>query len=89
MKNVEQTTSFKKDLKRYKNKKANLQKLYDAVEVLCKGGHLPPQMRPHILSGKLAGIWECHIENDSLLLWFEPDSNTLTLLRFGAHAELF
>ncbi len=32
---------------------------------------------------------ECHVENDTLLIWLNPDTETITLVRFGSHSEIF
>ena len=32
---------------------------------------------------------ECHIENDTLLIWFDKNNNTIELVRLGSHSELF
>ncbi len=32
---------------------------------------------------------ECHIEGDFLLIWFDPESDQIDLVRFGSHSELF
>ena len=32
---------------------------------------------------------ECHIENDTLLIWFDKNNNVIELVRLGSHFELF
>ena len=32
---------------------------------------------------------ECHIENDTLLIWIDEELNIIKLLRLGSHSELF
>jgi mRNA interferase YafQ len=53
-------------------------------------GRFKKSYKPHILSGKYAGIWECHIEPDWLLLWKQNDTElTLLLLDTGTHSDVF
>ena len=39
--------------------------------------------------GRLAGLWECHIQSDWLLIW-DQDDNKLTMImtRTGSHSLL-
>lgn len=32
---------------------------------------------------------ECHVENDSLLIWYDKKKNVVELVRLGSHSELF
>ena len=32
---------------------------------------------------------ECHIENDTLLIWYDKEQNVVELVRLGSHSELF
>ncbi len=67
-----------------------MQLLWDAVDLLLKDGCLPEHYRPHILHGKLEGVWECHIKGDWLLLWKQDDTElTLLLVDTGTHSDLF
>lgn len=34
---------------------------------------LPPEMKDHVLQGKLAGVRECHLDDDVLLLYTHKD----------------
>lgn len=62
----------------------------NVVDLLTENGSLPPKYRPHKLSGNYSGCWECHIQNDWLLIW-EQNDTTLTLLFIdtGTHSDLF
>ena len=53
MKNLQPTTQYKKDLKRYK------------------------------------GCMECHVLGDFLLIWINPDTDIVELVRLDTHSELF
>ena len=92
MKKIRRTTKFKKDLKRYQNNPKTLMELFKVVELLAKGQPIPNEKRPHVLSGNYKGALECHVENDSLLIWIEQSSDgeeIIILSRFGSHSELF
>jgi mRNA interferase YafQ len=51
---------------------------------------LPPEARPHGLSGDWAGATDCHIKGDWVLI-YEIDSATkkITFERTGTHTDLF
>jgi len=55
------------------------------------GGWLPAcRVQPHMLHDKYAGCWECHIEDDWLLIWRQNDKQlTLLLTDTGTHTYLF
>ena len=81
MKSLERTSRFRRDVKRLTRRGKDQQKLVEAVSLLLAGEDLPARMRPHKLSGEYAGLWECHIEPDWLLIYddlpdaadFDPD----------------
>lgn len=81
---------FKRAYKICKRRGYDLSKLEKAISILVEKGHLPKEYRPHILSGKLVGIWECHISSDWLLLWKQSDTELiLLLLDTGTHSDIF
>jgi mRNA interferase YafQ len=64
--------------------------LETVIRILSDEGQLPAEYKPHILSGKYAGIWECHVEPDWLLLWTQNDKELiLLLLDTGTHSDIF
>lgn len=68
----------------------NLDLLEELVKHLQNDGIAPQKYRPHILSGKLQGLWEGHIKADWLLLWIkDEDQKTVTLMDTGTHSDLF
>lgn len=89
MKTLIASGRFKKDLKRYRNRPETLRKLYEVVSILEIGSNLPKHYKPHALLGKYSGYMECHIENDTLLIWIDESENLIKLIRFGTHTELF
>ncbi len=87
---IKVTSKFKKDLKLAKKQKKNIDLLFEVIDKLAKGKKLEDKFRDHELSGNFAGIRECYVESDWLLM-YEIRENTLVLLlyRVGSHSELF
>lgn len=81
---------FKKSFKRCKKRGLNIANFELVVRMLAETGTLPAKYKPHILTGKYAGIWECHIEPDWLLLWKQNDTELILLfLDTGTHSDIF
>ncbi|MBQ9657042.1 MAG: type II toxin-antitoxin system YafQ family toxin [Prevotella sp.] len=81
---------FKKSYKLCKRRGLNIDNFEQVVRLLAATGKLPAKYQPHILSVKYAGIWECHIEPNWLLLWKQNDTElTLLLLDTGTHSDVF
>ena len=89
MKELKPTSQYKKDYKRFRNNPKKLEKLFDILELLRQEKPIPEENRPHPLTGDYAGHMECHIEGDFLLIWFDPHSEVISLVRLGSHSELF
>lgn len=89
MKLLKLTSQFKKDLKRYKHKTEVINKLETILKILAQGSPVPEENRPHLLTGNYKGYMECHVENDTLLIWWDKDTDIVKLVRFGTHSELF
>ncbi|WP_083852664.1 type II toxin-antitoxin system YafQ family toxin [Pedobacter arcticus] len=46
--------------------------------------------KPHKLSGKFIGYWECHVKPDLLLIWEQTETlKLIELIRTGTHSDLF
>ena len=88
MKTIKYSTQFKKDFKRIKNDSRRVNALFKVIGFLERGEDIPSSYLPHMLSGKLSGIMECHIESDFLLLWIDEETNLVRLLRLGSHSEV-
>lgn len=87
---IEYSGEFKKALKRCQKRGLQLDSLKKVITILSEYGELPAEYRPHILSGTYAGIWECHIKPNWLLLWKQDNTKfTLLLLNTGTHSDLF
>ena len=89
MKILKITTQFKKDLKRYKNRPKVIEKLEFILGLLQNELPIPEENKPHPLTGNYRGHMECHVENDTLLIWWDKESDIIKLVRFGTHSELF
>jgi mRNA interferase YafQ len=90
MYSIEYSGQFKKALKRCAKRGYPLDLLSRTIAILSEKGELPAEYKPHILSGKYAGIWECHIKPDWLLLWRQDnDKLVLLLLTTGTHSDIF
>lgn len=84
------SSRFKKDLKCFKRDRAVLKELEKVLDILAKGGKLPPKNCNHGLAGEFKDCYECHIKPDVLLIYkIEKLVVTILLLRIGSHSELF
>jgi len=82
------TNAFEKDLRRVRKQGKDLDKLESVVNSLCQQKPLPASCRLHPLRGDWAGVWDCHVQPDWLLL-YRLTPTELILVRTGSHAELF
>lgn len=90
MYSLEYATGFKKDLKTCKKRGYDLSILQRVIDLLQETGTLPAQYHAHKLSGNLAGLWECHIKGDWLLIWQQNDTELILILTdTGTHSDLF
>ena len=89
MYNIEQSSKFKKDFKRYQHDKEKLIALNTVIRHLEETGQVPREYNPHQLKGDYDGVMECHIQGDFLLIWIDKDTHTVKLVRLGSHSELF
>ena len=89
MKKLVQSTQYKKDLKRIRNDAKKATALLDILTKLENEIPIPPENRPHLLTGDYKGYMECHIQGDFLLIWFDPDTDEIDLVRLGSHSELY
>ena len=90
---LEETSQFKRDKKRIKGAgRYDWNKIRRVVEELMNDRTLPPRYRDHALSGEYAGVRECHIEPDWLLIYDRRgplEGGSLQLIRTGTHSDLF
>jgi mRNA interferase YafQ len=76
------------DLKRMRQRGADIRALSEALEVLASGRSLPASYQDHDLEGKWSGCRECHIESDWLLI-YRHQPQMITAVRTGTHQDLF
>lgn len=90
MYDLEYSGQFKKDLKLMNKRGVNLNDFRKVLDYLIIEGQVPISYKPHILSGKYKGVWECHINPDWLLIYDINNSIKLVrLVRTGFHSDLF
>jgi mRNA interferase YafQ len=89
---ISRTAKFKKDYKREAKgqRRTTLDAdLLAAVSLLATDQALPEKFHDHPLMGEYTNHRECHLKPDLLLIYKKPDDQTLRLVRFGSHSELF
>ena len=84
------TGQFKKSLKLCVRRGFDVNVFKTVLDILQEKGELPNDYRPHKLSGKYKGCWECHMQPDWLLIWEQEDQQLrLILVDTGTHSDLF
>lgn len=93
MKRLLLTKDYCKDLKRELRGRYGVQLeslMQPLLTMLQNGETLPPdKYRDHALIGDYKGTRECHIKPDLLLIYAQPDTDSIILVRLGSHAALF
>tara|TARA_B110000503_G_scaffold128830_1_gene200415 strand:+ start:1715 stop:1984 length:270 start_codon:yes stop_codon:yes gene_type:complete len=84
-----QTSTYKKQLKKYKHNKNVLDELFKIVEILVNEKPIPIKYKNHKLSGNYSNIMELHLKPDDLLLYIKIENKNITLIGIGGHADLF
>lgn len=79
------TKRFDRDMKAATKRGKNLDKLWAVVECLVQG---EPLAARHRLTGNWTPCWECHVEPDWLLIWYETEDEVV-LAASGTHSDLF
>ena len=86
---VVKTKRFRKSLKKMLRRGKDIGKLEAVVQILASGEPLPPQYHDHALVNDLAGLRDCHIESDWVLLYaFKNETLVLSLSNTGTHSDL-
>lgn len=88
MRNIFQTSQFRKDFKKLKKRGKDIEKLKSVVKVISAGEPLEERHHDHPLSGKWTGSRDCHVEPDWILI-YRVDGDCLYLERTGGHSDLF
>lgn len=82
---LQQSKSFRKDLKKLRRREKDMSKLQPILRSLQQGASLPQH---ELLMGKYKHAFDVHIQGDWLLI-YRLVGDCLTLLRTGTHADLF
>jgi mRNA interferase YafQ len=88
LRDVVQSTAFKKDVKRSQKRGKNMGKLKAIILLLLDDMPLEPRHRDHSLKGDRIGYRDLHIEPDWLLLYRVSETEVM-LARTGTHSDLF
>jgi len=91
MRRIERTTRFKRDYKRETKGPHRMTLQADlrwVMTALANDRVLPDRYRDHALTGNWSDHRDCHIKADLILIYREPDAETVQLVRLGSHAEL-
>lgn len=85
------TSSFKRNLKRFKKKHYDLSRLESIIHsLIANNTNDLKHHKDHALVGKYKGFRELHIEPDWLLVYrFENNNLELLLVDTGTHDDLF
>jgi len=89
---LKETRQFKTDKRRIKKSgRYDWDKMRAILLELMNDRPLDVKHRDHVLTGDYAGVMECHIEPDWLLIDKEgiDSAGALKLIRTGTHSELF
>ena len=80
--------TFIEDVKRLQSLGYDMAPLEYVIELLADEKTLNRQYKDHSLRSKYAGMRECHIEDDWLLI-YQVEKSILRLIATGTHEDLF
>jgi mRNA interferase YafQ len=86
------SVAFKRDFKRESkgtNRYVLKEEFYAVIYNLSNDIPLPAKYQDHQLTGNWEGYRSCHLKPDLLLIYENPDDETLRLVRLSSHSELF
>ncbi|MFA9202657.1 MAG: type II toxin-antitoxin system YafQ family toxin [Flavobacteriales bacterium] len=96
MRAIERSGAFKRQYKLMMKRGKNIQKLDRVIVMLAMDEPLPASLRDHGLTGNFAGLRDCHIEPDWLLIYQKKQTvegdvviSLLCLEATGTHSDLF
>ena len=79
----------KKDLKRAKKRGLDLDEFFAVVDMLQRQKALPARYRDHALTADRAGLRDCHIRPDWVLIYEVREAElVLLLVETGCHSDL-
>lgn len=91
---INETTQYRKDLKKAEKQHKNLVLLKAIIDKLIQDEPLDAKYNLHQLSGNWYPAYECHINPDWLLIFLKTDDeekniHVITLIGLGSHSYLF
>ena len=87
---VRPSNRFQKDVKKLEHRGYDISLLTEVIIRLANGEKLSAKYHDHLLTGDYAGLRECHITPDWLLVYeFDKGELFLFLTRTGTHSDLF
>lgn len=91
MRTIEQSTQFKRDLKREAkgpHRQALQRDFVTLVTALANDEPLAEKYRDHALTGEWKDHRDCHVKPDLVLIYRKLAVDVLQLVRLGSHSEL-
>ena len=88
MRKITITAQFEKSVKLAKKRGYDLSKMRSVILLLGQGNLEERQYLDHPLKWKYAGLRECHLSPDWLMIYHATDEE-VTLINSGTHADLF
>ena len=91
MREIRQTATFKRDLKREakgQHREFLSRHFTHLIGKIANDEPLAAQVRDHPPVGEWKDFRDCHLRPDLVLIYRKPDDTTLQLVRLGSHAEL-
>ena len=79
---------FRKDLARLGKREVDLLGLIRVMAMILGSERLPAKYKAHQLKGDWAGMMECHVGGDLLLIWIVVGEEA-RFVRAGTHSDLF
>ena len=84
------TSRYERDVKRLRQRGADVAQLFTLVDLLLAGKPLPSRYKDHQLVGTLEKFRDAHVnEPDDWVLVYRVLGGTLVLARTGTHEEVF
>ncbi|MDR1917989.1 MAG: type II toxin-antitoxin system YafQ family toxin [Christensenellaceae bacterium] len=79
---------IERDIKKMRKRNYDMSLLKAIIQKIANEELFEPKYKLHILRGEYAGMFECHIKPDWLLIWIVDDDYAI-LHRTGTHSDLF
>ena len=90
MRRIERTGAFKPDFRcemRGRPRATLDHELVDGIAAPAQDQALAAKYRDHALTDALREFRDCHVRPALVLIYREPDPDTMQLVRFGSHSE--